>query len=121
MKKRFIDRDVLSFFAHHKLLYESREHHNAVFVGIDENGVARHAHKRGTYSDSSYKGNVDSSNPRFSFHHSKSSFREVKNIDCSETKNTFIGKLNIKQRIRETGKRLITASYHTGDSLFYLD
>jgi hypothetical protein len=69
MKKRFIDRDVLSFFAHHKLLYESREHHNAIFVGIDENGIARHAHKRGTYSDSSYKGNVDSSNPRFSFHH----------------------------------------------------
>lgn len=69
MKARCIDREVLSVFAHKKLIYESKKHHNAVFVGFDENSVARHAHKRGTYSNSSYKGNVDSSDPRFSFHY----------------------------------------------------
>ena len=43
-------------------------YHNAVFVGYDEHGIARHAHKRGTGSDSKYKGNAVSSNPRYSFH-----------------------------------------------------
>ncbi|MHB8065388.1 MAG: DUF3991 domain-containing protein, partial [Ruminiclostridium sp.] len=44
MKHRFIDRDVISFFAKEKLIYESRElsadktkeHQNAIFVGYDE-------------------------------------------------------------------------------------
>lgn len=38
------------------------------FPSYDENGVARHAHKRSTYSDSDFKGNVDSSQPEHSFH-----------------------------------------------------
>lgn len=32
------------------------------------NGVPRHAHKRGSGSESSYKGNADGSDPRYSFH-----------------------------------------------------
>ena len=55
VKTRHIGREVVSYFAKQKLLYEScekskdetKEYHNAVFVGLDENGVARHAHKRG--------------------------------------------------------------------------
>lgn len=50
IKQRFIDRDVLSHFAHEKLIYEDKEYHNAVFVGLDEKGIARYAHKRGTYT-----------------------------------------------------------------------
>lgn len=69
IKQRFIDRDVLSHFAHEKLIYEDKEYHNAVFVGLDENRVARHAHKRGTYTQGEpYKGNVEGSDPRYSFH-----------------------------------------------------
>ena len=79
MKARFIDRDIISQFAREKLIYEScekmknkqgemREYHNAVFVGYDENGVPRHAHKRGLHTEGGYKGNVDSSNPAYSFH-----------------------------------------------------
>lgn len=69
IKQRFIDRDVLSRFAHEKLIYEDKQYHNAVFVGLDENGIARHAHKRGTYNQGEpYKGNVEGSNPRYSFH-----------------------------------------------------
>lgn len=68
MKQRFIDREVISFFAHQKMLYEDAKYHNAVFVGFDKRGIARHAHKRGTYSDSSYKGNVSGSLPEHSFH-----------------------------------------------------
>lgn len=69
IKQRFIDRDVLSHFAHEKLVYEDKEYHNAVFVGLDEKGVARHAHKRGTYTQGEpYKGNVEGSDPKYSFH-----------------------------------------------------
>ena len=69
IKQRFIDREVLSHFAHEKLIYEDKEYHNAVFVGLDENGVARHAHKRGTYTQGDpYKGNVEGSDPKYSFH-----------------------------------------------------
>lgn len=69
IKQRFIDREVLSHFAHEKLIYEDKKYHNAVFVGLDENGVPRHAHKRGTYTQGDpYKGNVEGSNPKYSFH-----------------------------------------------------
>ena len=65
---RGIDRDVLHTFVRRNMVYESADYHNAVFVGYDKDGIARHAHKRGSCSQSSFKGNVDSSNPAFSFH-----------------------------------------------------
>lgn len=77
VKTRHIDREVVSFFAKQKLIYEScekskggtKEYHNAVFVGLDENGVARHAHKCGLYTEGkAFKGNVDGCDPAYSFH-----------------------------------------------------
>ena len=68
LQQRGIDREVLDAFVRKKMIYESAGHHNAVFVGYDQDGVARHAHKRGTNSQSSYKGNQDGSRPEFSFH-----------------------------------------------------
>ncbi len=69
IKQRFIDRDLLTHFARKKLIFEDAEYHNAVFVGVDEKGIARHAHKRGTYTQGEpYKGNVEGSDPRYSFH-----------------------------------------------------
>lgn len=77
VKTRLIDREVINYFAKEKLLYESREKskdgmkefHNAIFVGYDENGVPRHAHKRGLYTmGKGFKGNVDNCNPEYSFH-----------------------------------------------------
>ena len=70
MKQRYIDADVISHFAKAKTLYEDARHHNAVFVGTDENGVARHAHKRSTLTiGEPYRGNVESSDPKYSFRH----------------------------------------------------
>lgn len=69
-KTRCLDRNVVSAFARAKLLYEDVKYHNAVFVGCDADGVARHAHKRGTYTQGEpFKGNVDGCDPRYSFHH----------------------------------------------------
>ena len=65
---RGIDRDVLLTFVRKNMVYESADHYNVVFVGYDKNRTARHAHQRGSYSFSQFKGNVDSSDPAFSFH-----------------------------------------------------
>lgn len=78
IKQRHIDRDIISFFARKKTLYEScepskdktNEYHNAVFVGVDENGTPRHAHKQGIYTKGKkFKGNIESSDPCYSFNY----------------------------------------------------
>ena len=68
LNRRGIDREVLYAFVHKGMIYESADYHNAVFVGFDPNGKPKHAHKRGTGSESSYKGNVSGSQPEYSFH-----------------------------------------------------
>lgn len=69
-KTRCLDREVVSVFARAKMLYEDAKYHNAVFVGFDKEGVACHAHKRGTYTQGEpFKGNVDGCDPRYSFHY----------------------------------------------------
>ena len=68
LNRRGIDREVLYAFVHKGMIYESADYHSAVFVGFDSNGNPKHAHKRGTGSESSYKGNVSGSQPEYSFH-----------------------------------------------------
>ena len=68
VKQRGIDRDVVYAFVHRRMLYESAGHHNAVFVGYDADGIPRHAHKRSTAKEGTYKGNVAGSLPEYSFH-----------------------------------------------------
>lgn len=84
LQQRHISREILNTFVQKGLIYESRElskdktkeYHNAVFVGTDEHGVARHAHKRGIYTQGkSYRGNVEGCDPRHSFHWNGSSER----------------------------------------------
>ena len=68
-KHRCIDRDVVTAFVQEKLLYEDDPHHNCVFVGLDENGEARHAHLRSTSSQGKvFRINVESSDIKHSFH-----------------------------------------------------
>ena len=78
IKQRHIAPAVITHFAHERTLYESREFlgepkreiHNAVFVGKDREGTPRHAHKRSLNSyGAGYKGNMDGSNPAYSFCH----------------------------------------------------
>lgn len=69
IKTRCLDREIVTAFVREKMLYEDAKYHNAVFVGYDAEGVPRHAHKRGTYTTGEvFKGNVDSCDPRYSFH-----------------------------------------------------
>ena len=66
--KRGIDKEIIYSFVHEQMIYESKDFHNALFLGFDKNGVSRHAHKRGIGADSTYKGNVSGSIPEYSFH-----------------------------------------------------
>ena len=69
VNERGIDREVVHFFAERKLIYEDEQHHNAVFVGFDNKGNPRHAHMRGTFRGSSFKGNISGSIAEHSFHY----------------------------------------------------
>ena len=69
LKRRLIDREVLSTFVRAGLVYEDEKYHNAVFIGKDEHGVVRHAHKRSTSGmGKTFRINVEGSDPRYSFH-----------------------------------------------------
>ena len=70
IKQRFINPEIISFFARNHTLYEDKEHHNAVFVGLDENGVPRQASKRSTNSyGNSFRITCQGSDTRYSFAH----------------------------------------------------
>lgn len=70
LRRRHIDRAVLIEFVRARLLYEDADHHNAVFVGRDENGTAKHAHMRSTNSwGDPFRLNVEGCDPRYSFHY----------------------------------------------------
>ena len=70
IKQRFIAPEIITFFAKNHTLYEDKEYHNAVFVGLDENGVPRQAHKRSTSTfGKSFRQTVEGSDTKYSFSH----------------------------------------------------
>lgn len=70
IKQRFIAPEIITHFAKNHTLYEDKEHHNAVFVGVDENGVPHQAHKRGTSTfGKSFRQTVEDSDTKYSFAH----------------------------------------------------
>ena len=70
IKQRFIAAEVITHFAKQHTLYEDKEHHNAVFVGLDKNGVPRQAHKRSTSTfGNSFRITCEGSDTRYSFAH----------------------------------------------------
>lgn len=78
---RHISREVLDSFIHARLIYEScrqvktrsgqlREFHDAVFVGVDAQGVPRHAHLRSLNSSGrAFRLNVEGCDAGYSFHY----------------------------------------------------
>lgn len=66
---RGIDSAVISVFAHEGLIYEDAKYHNAVFLGLDESEIVRHAHIRSTSSyGKPFRRNIEGSDVRYSFH-----------------------------------------------------
>lgn len=70
IKQRFIAPEIITYFAKNRTLYEDKDHRNAVFVGLDENGVPRQAHKRSTSTfGKSFRQTVEGSDTKYSFAH----------------------------------------------------
>lgn len=67
MNRRGIDRNLIKIFVNNGLIYESKTHHNVVFVGKDRFGDDRHAHLRSTASRYRWRGNQMGSDARYSF------------------------------------------------------
>ena len=65
---RGIAPEVVSAFARKGLLYESANHHNAVFVGRDEQGKIRHLHAKGTLTGSHFRQTLPGSEKDYSYH-----------------------------------------------------
>lgn len=66
LTRRGIHRSIIDYCLQTERLYESREHHNAVFVGYDSQGVPRYGMRRGT-NGSRFMGDVAGSDKRYSF------------------------------------------------------
>ena len=95
IKQRFIAPEVITHFAKQHTLYEDKEHHNAVFVGIDENGVPRQASKRSTNSyGNSFRITCQGSDTRYSFAH----FGESKRLYVFEAPIDMMSFLTLYQK-----------------------
>lgn len=64
--RRGIDGEIINHCISTEILYESRPHHNCVFVGRDPKGKARYAFQRGTCGE--YKNDVEGSDKRYGFY-----------------------------------------------------
>ena len=63
-RTRFVDYEILMFFIERGAIYEEMRRHNAVFVGFDNQGKARHAHMKGAYTNGeSFRLNVEAQIP----------------------------------------------------------
>lgn len=65
LKGRGIHQTVIDYCIEKKLLFESANYHNAIFVGYDKQGVPRYGAVRSIFSG--YKGELTGSNKHFSF------------------------------------------------------
>ena len=65
---RGIAPEVVSAFARKGLICEDANHHNAMFVGRDEQGEIRHLHARGTLTGSHFRQTLPGSEKEYSFH-----------------------------------------------------
>ncbi len=70
IKQRFISPNIITHFAKKHLIYEDKDHHNAVFVGVDEENIPRQAHKRSTNSfGQTFRITCEGSDTKYSFAH----------------------------------------------------
>lgn len=66
---RGISDNIITYCINHNLIYESKDYRNAVFVGYDENNIARYGALRGTWDKAKipFKGEIESSMKEYCF------------------------------------------------------
>ena len=73
--KRGIDKDLIELCHKKRLLFEDAEHHNCLFIGLDDCGVPRYGTLRSTRTD--FKRELFGSDKRFSFRLASNSAKTV--------------------------------------------
>ena len=68
LASRGVDYEIINHCIKHNLLFEDRDHHNAIFIGKDPSGNAAYAFARSTLSNSNFKIELSGSDKRYSFH-----------------------------------------------------
>jgi hypothetical protein len=68
IKTRGIDSEIVNEFAKQGMIKESKDFHNALFIGYDNENNIKHIHQRGTYPGNSFKNNIEQSDNNYSFH-----------------------------------------------------
>lgn len=78
-QERGIARPVIDFFVKKGILYEAKNYHNIVFVGMDGNGVPKFASMRGVFDKNGkgFKCDVAGNDKRYGFHFYCPGSREV--------------------------------------------
>ena len=66
-RSRGIAAEIINHCIKNNLLYEDAQHHNAVFVGKDENGTAKYAFLRGTLTGSHFRQEATGSDKSYGF------------------------------------------------------
>ena len=67
IKTRCLDKDIINDLVKEGLIYESKNTHNVVFLGKDNEGNVKHISMKGTLSDKSYKHECMGSDKRHCF------------------------------------------------------
>lgn len=65
LKKRGIDAEIIKYCISKRLIFETADYHNALFVGYDKDNKPRYGALRSTWSD--FKGDSRGSDKRYSF------------------------------------------------------
>lgn len=67
IKSRGLDKTIVDLCVKNHLIYESKEHHNIVFLSRDQKGTVRHAFMRGTNEFVPFKSDVTGNDKRYGF------------------------------------------------------
>ena len=96
LRGRGIHPAVIRYCLDHKLLYESKDYHNAVFIGYDERGHPAYAALRGTLGN--YKGEAAGSDKHYSFRIVNAASKEVHLFEAAIDLLSYATMLHMKGR-----------------------
>jgi len=99
LMKRGIDKDLIEFCHNKRLLFEDAEHHNCLFLGLDDTGVPRYGTLRSTRTD--FKRELYGSDKRYSF---RLTLNNVKTVHVFESPIDLLSFVTLEIRKRRDWK-----------------
>jgi hypothetical protein len=110
LARRGIDFEIINHCIKHGLLYEDKDHHNAVFVGYEQ-GKARYAYLRSTCSGSTFMREVQGSDKRCGFRLAVAENTEVSGVNILYVFESAIDLLSKATLIKLAGEKWREGAY----------